>query len=106
MTPSATPSKPSAGVPEKRPPNLFFSTDVEATIAKADLIFVCVNTPIKSVGIGKGVAADIGHIEVATRAIARIATEHKIIVEKSTVPCKTAEAIRKIVSGSYSASSS
>ena len=77
---------------------LFFSSDVETAIEEADLIFVCVNTPTKATGIGKGAAADIGFVEAATRTIARVATSNKIVVEKSTVPCKTAESIRAIVS--------
>ena len=76
---------------------LFFSTDIETAIENADLIFVCVNTPTKATGVGKGAAADIGFVETATRTIARVATSDKIVVEKSTVPCKTAESIRAIV---------
>lgn len=81
-----------------RRPNLFFSTDVEQAISDADLIFVCVNTPTKSNGIGKGAAADLGFVEAATRQIAKVAKESKIVVEKSTVPCKTSQSIREIVS--------
>lgn len=77
---------------------LFFSTDIETAIEDADLIFVCVNTPTKASGVGKGAAADIGFVETATRTIARVATRDKVVVEKSTVPCKTAESIRAIVS--------
>lgn len=64
----------------------------------ADLIFVCVNTPTKTHGIGKGSAANLDFVEAATRNIARVAKESKIVVEKSTVPCRTAQAIREIVS--------
>lgn len=81
-----------------RKPNLFFSTDVDKAIRSADLIFVCVNTPTKRNGIGKGAAADLGYVEAATRNIARVALESKIVVEKSTVPCRTAQSIREIVS--------
>lgn len=81
-----------------RQPNLFFSTDVDKAIEDADLIFVCVNTPTKRNGVGKGAAADLGFVEAATRSIARVATENKIVVEKSTVPCRTAQHIREIVS--------
>ena len=81
-----------------RHPNLFFSTDVDKAIEEADLIFVCVNTPTKRNGVGKGAAADLGFVEAATRNIARVAREGKIVVEKSTVPCKTAQHIREIVS--------
>ena len=78
-------------------PNLFFSTDVEQAISDADLIFVCVNTPTKANGIGKGAAADLGFIEAATRQIAKVAKDSKIVVEKSTVPCRTSQSIRDIV---------
>ena len=78
--------------------NLFFSTDIDKAITDADLVFVCVNTPTKASGIGKGAAADLRFIEAATRNIARVAKEDKIVVEKSTVPCRTAQSIREIVS--------
>jgi UDPglucose 6-dehydrogenase len=81
-----------------RQPKLFFSTDVDSAIKDADLIFVCVNTPTKANGIGKGAAADLGYVEAATRNIAKVAMEDKIVVEKSTVPCRTAQSIREIVS--------
>lgn len=80
-------------------PSLFFSTDVDKAIEDADLIFVCVNTPTKAHGIGKGAGADLSFVEAATRNIARVANRSKIVVEKSTVPCRTAESIRHIVSG-------
>lgn len=79
-------------------PNLHFSTNVDKAIQEADLIFVCVNTPTKANGIGKGSAADLAFVEAAARNIAHVATEDKIIVEKSTVPCRTAHSIREIVS--------
>ncbi|KAI4175874.1 MAG: hypothetical protein LQ343_001488 [Gyalolechia ehrenbergii] len=78
-------------------PKLFFSTDVDQAIANADLIFVCVNTPTKTHGIGQGSAADLDFVESATRTIARVATQDKIVVEKSTVPCRTAQSIREIL---------
>ena len=81
-----------------RQPNLFFSTDVDKAIEDADLIFVCVNTPTKRNGVGKGAAPNLGFVEAATRNIAKVATENKIVVEKSTVPCRTAQYIREIVS--------
>lgn len=77
--------------------NLFFSTDVEKCINEADLIFVSVNTPTKKSGIGRGYAADLGYVESATRNIAKVATSSKIVVEKSTVPCRTAQSMRKIL---------
>jgi len=82
-----------------RRPSLFFSTEVNKAIEEADLIFVCVNTPTKAHGIGKGAGADLSFVEAATRNIARVANRSKIVVEKSTVPCRTAESIRHIVSG-------
>ncbi|MCJ1250061.1 UDP-glucose 6-dehydrogenase 1 [Trapelia coarctata] len=81
-----------------RRPSLFFSTDVNKAIEEADLIFVCVNTPTKAHGIGKGAGADLSFVEAATRSIARVAKRSKIVVEKSTVPCRTAESIRQILS--------
>lgn len=81
-----------------RKPSLIFSTDMESAIAEADLIFVCVNTPTKATGVGKGAAANLGFIETATRTVANVAKTDKIVVEKSTVPCRTAESIRAIVS--------
>lgn len=84
-------------VKEARGRNLFFSTDVETAINEADLIFVSVNTPTKKSGIGRGFAADLGWVESATRNIAKVATSSKIVVEKSTVPCRTAQSMRKIL---------
>ncbi|KAL8788455.1 MAG: hypothetical protein Q9213_001678 [Squamulea squamosa] len=85
------------GATSARRAKLFFSTDVDQAIVDADLIFVCVNTPTKSHGIGKGSAADLDFVEAATRNIARVATQDKIVVEKSTVPCRTAQSIREIL---------
>lgn len=70
---------------------------MEKSINEADLIFVSVNTPTKKSGIGRGFAADLGYIESATRNIAKVATSSKIVVEKSTVPCRTAQSMRKIL---------
>lgn len=77
--------------------NLFFSTDVASGINAADIIFVAVNTPTKSYGVGAGRAADLRYIESVARTIAAVATSGKIIVEKSTIPVKTAEAIQSIL---------
>ncbi|RDX44560.1 UDP-glucose dehydrogenase [Polyporus arcularius HHB13444] len=77
--------------------NLFFSTDVDKGIREADLIFVSVNTPTKKSGVGAGFAADLNYVESATRRIAAVATSSKIVVEKSTVPCRTAESMRTIL---------
>ncbi|KAL9057840.1 MAG: hypothetical protein Q9162_002070 [Coniocarpon cinnabarinum] len=86
------------GIPGKRKSNLSFSTDVDGAIDAADLIFLAVNTPTKSEGIGAGLALDIGYLESAVRRIAAISDSNKIIVEKSTTPCRTAEHIREILS--------
>lgn len=82
---------------EARGRNLFFTTDVDAAIAEADLIFVSVNTPTKTSGVGAGVAADLCYVEAATRRIAAVSRKGAIIVEKSTVPCRTAESMRQIL---------
>lgn len=77
--------------------NLFFSTEVDNAIDKADMIFISVNTPTKTYGEGKGMAADLKYIELCARQIARVAKNDKIIVEKSTLPVKTAEALKRIL---------
>ncbi|CAH7688157.1 UDP-glucose 6-dehydrogenase [Phakopsora pachyrhizi] len=77
--------------------NLFFDTDIDRAIKEADLIFVSVNTPTKQSGIGSGYAADLSYVELCTRRIAAVSTTSKIVVEKSTVPCRTAESMRKIL---------
>lgn len=83
---------------EQRRPNLFFSTTVDQAIAEADLIFVAVNTPTKGTGTGAGRAYELAWFESAMRRIAEVATSDKIIVEKSTVPVRTAENVRDILS--------
>ncbi|MEO2127036.1 MAG: nucleotide sugar dehydrogenase [Christiangramia sp.] len=87
----------SAVVAEARGRNLFFSTDVDAAIDKADMIFISVNTPTKTYGIGKGMAADLKYIELCARQIARVAKDDKIVIEKSTLPVRTAEALKSIL---------
>lgn len=77
--------------------NLFFTTNVEGAIREADIIFVSVNTPTKTYGVGAGKAADLRYIESAARMIASVAEGPKIIVEKSTIPVKTAEAMLTIL---------
>ncbi|MBB5350825.1 UDPglucose 6-dehydrogenase [Haloferula luteola] len=84
-------------VKEARGRNLHFTTDPKSAIQKSDLIFVSVGTPTKSYGIGAGRAADLRYIESAARLIAEVAEGPKIIVEKSTIPVKTAEAIKTIL---------
>ena len=82
---------------EARNRNLFFSTNVDQAIADADMIFISVNTPTKTYGAGKGMAADLKYVELCARQIARVSKNDKIIVEKSTLPVKTAEAIKSIL---------
>jgi len=77
--------------------NLHFSTAVAAGIREAEIIFVSVNTPTKTYGVGAGRAADLRYIESVARSIAEHANGPKIIVEKSTIPVKTAETIRDIL---------
>lgn len=84
-------------VEEARGRNLFFSTEVDDAIDKADMIFISVNTPTKTYGVGKGMAADLKYIELCARQIARVAKDDKIIVEKSTLPVRTAEALKRIL---------
>ena len=84
-------------VQEARGRNLFFSTDVESAIAKADMIFISVNTPTKTYGVGKGMAADLKYVELCARQIAEVSTSDKIVVEKSTLPVRTAAAIKSIL---------
>ena len=78
--------------------NLFFSTDVDAGIFEADVIFVSVNTPTKISGIGAGRAANIKNCELCARKIAEVSRGNKIVVEKSTVPVRTAESIKQVLS--------
>ena len=77
--------------------NLFFTTGVEEAIRAADIIFVSVNTPTKTFGLGADKAADLRYVEAVARTIAEVVNEPKIIVEKSTIPVKTAEAIHSIL---------
>lgn len=80
--------------------NLFFSTDVDQAIDEAEMIFISVNTPTKTYGVGKGMAADLKYIELCARQIARVATSPKIVVEKSTLPVRTASTIKTILKNS------
>ncbi len=84
-------------VAESRNRNLFFSTDVEAAIDEAEMIFISVNTPTKTYGAGKGMASDLKYIELCARQIAKVAKNDKIVVEKSTLPVRTAEAVKSIL---------
>lgn len=84
-------------VADARGRNLFFSTDVEKAIDEADMIFISVNTPTKTYGKGKGQAADLKYIELCARQIAAVAKSDKIVVEKSTLPVRTADALKSIL---------
>ncbi len=84
-------------VKEVRGKNLYFSVDVNKAIEEADMIFISVNTPTKTYGKGKGMAADLKYIELCARQIAEVAKSDKIVVEKSTLPVRTASAIKSIL---------
>ena len=87
-------------IKETRGKNLFFSTQVEKAIDEAQMIFISVNTPTKTYGKGKGMAADLKYIELCARQIARVSKNNKIVVEKSTLPVRTASAIKSILDNS------
>ena len=80
--------------------NLFFSTEIDSAILESDIIFIAVNTPTKTYGEGKGMAADLTYVESCARQIAKVAKNPKIVVEKSTLPVRTAESIKKIFKSS------
>jgi len=84
-------------VAEARGRNLFFSTEVDKAIEKAEMIFMAVNTPTKTEGEGAGMAADLRFVEACAKNIARVATTDKIVIEKSTLPVRTAEKIKEIL---------
>ena len=82
-------------VDKARGRNLFFSTEVDKAIEEAEMIFMAVNTPTKTEGEGAGMAADL--FETYAKTIARVATTDKIVIEKSTLPVRTAEKIKEIL---------
>lgn len=82
--------------------NLHFTTEVDGAIASADMVFLSVNTPTKTRGLGAGQASDLRWIEASARQVAAQATGHTIVVEKSTLPVRTAETIKQILMGSQS----
>ena len=92
-------------VEEYRGKNLHFSNEVEKHISMADMIFISVNTPTKTKGIGAGKASDIKWVEACARQVAKHAKDHTIIVEKSTLPVRTAEVIKKILESAPSSES-
>ena len=77
--------------------NLFFSTNIREAIEKADMVFMAVNTPTKSKGVGKGYAADLSNIENCALTIGKYAKNDLIVVEKSTLPVRTAEKIKEVL---------
>tara|TARA_B100000242_G_scaffold289766_1_gene260078 strand:- start:2711 stop:4147 length:1437 start_codon:yes stop_codon:yes gene_type:complete len=77
--------------------NLFFSTNINECISKADMIFISVNTPTKISGLGAGKASDLKWVESCARQVASHSKSHTIVVEKSTLPVRTAEVIKKIL---------
>jgi len=84
-------------VKQARNKNLFFSTDIDAAIREAELIFVSVNTPTKKYGVGAGRAADLKNWELAARHISKVANGPKIVIEKSTLPVRTAHSMRRVL---------
>ncbi|TYA71873.1 nucleotide sugar dehydrogenase [Seonamhaeicola marinus] len=84
-------------IKDTRGKNLFFSTEIDEAIDRSEMIFISVNTPTKTYGKGKGQAADLKYIELCARNIAKVATTDKIVVEKSTLPVRTAEAVKSIL---------
>ena len=84
-------------IKESRDLNLFFTTNIKESIKEADMIFLSVNTPTKTKGIGAGKASDLKWIEESTRQIAKYSQGHTIVVEKSTIPVRTADTIKQIL---------
>ncbi len=84
-------------VQEARGRNLFFSTDIDEAIRAADVVFVSVNTPTKTFGEGAGRASDLQYWELCARRIKDVSTSDKIIVEKSTLPVRTADAMERVL---------
>ena len=84
-------------VSEVRGKNLFFSTEINEAILQSEMIFMAVNTPTKTSGEGAGMAADLKYIEACTKKIAEVAKTDKIVIEKSTLPVRTAEKIKEIL---------
>ena len=80
--------------------NLFFSTKIKENISCADIVFISVNTPTKKKGLGAGQASDLKWVEACARQVAEFANDHTIVVEKSTLPVKTAEVIKEILEDS------
>ena len=86
-------------VASRRGHNLHFSTEVDEAIIRAEMIFVSVNTPTKTYGLGAGKAADLKFVELCARRIADSANGPKIVVEKSTLPVRTAHSLKRVLHG-------
>ncbi len=93
-------------IKKNRNKNLFFTTEIRESISEADIIFISVNTPTKKRGLGAGYASDLKWIESSARMVSEFASGHTIVVEKSTVPVRTAELIQKILTKSINNNSS
>jgi UDPglucose 6-dehydrogenase len=93
-----------AVVARARGRNLHFSTEVDAAIANADMVFLSVNTPTKTRGVGAGQASDLRWIEASARQVAAASRGHTIVVEKSTLPVRTAEAVKAILAAAQGGS--
>ena len=85
--------------------NLHFSSNVEKYISNADMVFISVNTPTKIKGVGAGQASDLKWVEACARQVAKFACGYTIVVEKSTLPVKTAEVIKAILEAAQSSTS-
>ncbi|MDV6030824.1 MAG: UDP-glucose 6-dehydrogenase [Phycisphaera sp. RhM] len=85
-------------VQSSRGKNLTFTTEIDQAIRAADMVFISVNTPTKTFGVGAGRAANLEFVEKCARRIAEVSEGHKIVVEKSTLPVRTAEAVKRILS--------
>ena len=77
--------------------NLFFSEDIKGNIERSEMIFMAVNTPTKTEGEGAGMAADLSYVEACAKDIAKYSKSDKIVIEKSTLPVRTAEKIKEIL---------
>ena len=89
-------------ISEVRNKNLFFSSDIQKNIEEADIVFISVNTPTKEKGLGAGYASDLKWVESSARTVAKFSKGHTIVVEKSTLPVRTAALIKKILEESKS----
>ena len=84
-------------ISKTRNKNLFFSTKIDQAINESEMIFMAVNTPTKTAGEGKDMAADLTYVVSSANRIAKASKSDKIVVEKSTLPVRTAEKIREVL---------